>query len=101
MLALYDPERHEPLAGRAWRAPGAHDAIAAICRDAEAAFDRVGLWPLHPADDDPGTPADGVLRGLYVGAAGMLHALGRLADAGLHAPTLDGAAIAAGLHDAA
>ena len=31
----------------------------------------------------------------------MLHGLGRLAEAGLHAPTLDGAAIVDGLHEAA
>ena len=31
------------------------------CRDAEGAFDDRRLWPLHPADDEPGTPADGIL----------------------------------------
>ena len=101
MRALYDPAHHEPLADLGWSEPRARDAIAAICRDAESAFDRTRLWPLHPGDDEPGTPADGILRGLYVGAAGMLHALGRLAEAGLHVPTLDGAAIADGLHEAA
>jgi hypothetical protein len=100
MQALYDPERHEPLGDAEWRPGRARDAIAAICRDAEAAFDRDRLWPLHPSDDEPGTPADGVLRGLYVGAAGMLHALGRLAEAGLHAPALDGAEIVDGLYEA-
>lgn len=101
MQPLYDPERHEPLAGREWSEAGARNAIAALCRDAESAFDREGLWPLHPADDEPGAPADGRLRGLYLGATGMLHALTRLADAGLHVPTLDGAAIVDGLHEAA
>jgi Lanthionine synthetase C-like protein len=99
MQALYDPARHEPLAGVAWNAARARDAIAAICRDAEAAFDRERFWPLHPADDEPGTPP--VLRGLYVGAAGMLHGIRRLADAGLYEPTLDAAAIVDGLHEAA
>jgi Lanthionine synthetase C-like protein len=101
MRALYDPARHEPLADLEWRPAGARDAIAAICRDAESAFDCDRLWPLHPVDDEPGTPVDGILRGLYVGAAGMLHALGRLAEAGLHVPTLNGAAIVDGLHEAA
>ena len=101
MQALYDPGRHEPLGGLDWSPGRARDAIAAICRDAEAAFDRECLWPLHPADDEPGTPADGILRGLYVGAAGMVHALARLAEAGLHAPALDLAAVAGGLHEAA
>jgi hypothetical protein len=101
MPALYDRARHEPLADLRWSAPRARDAAAAICRDAESAFDPTRLWPLHPADDEPGTPADGVLRGLSVGAAGMLHALRRLAEAGLHDPSLDGAAVADGLHEAA
>jgi hypothetical protein len=101
MQALYDPARHEPLADLEWRPARARDAIAAICRDAEAALDRDRLWPLHPLDNEPGTPPDGILRGLYLGAAGMLHALGRLADAGLHVPALDGAAIVDGLYEAA
>jgi len=98
---MYDPARHEPLAEIAWSDGRARDAIAATCRDVEAAFDPARLWPPHPADDDPGTPADGILRGLYGGAAGMLHALARFADKGLYAPALDLAAIAAGLHEPA
>jgi hypothetical protein len=47
MPALYDPARHEPLADVAWSPARARDAIAAIGRDAEAAFDPVRLWPLH------------------------------------------------------
>jgi GNAT superfamily N-acetyltransferase len=100
MRELYDPERHEALAGAQWSAARARDAIAAICRDAEAAFDPRSLWPQHPADDEPGMPEDGIVRGLYIGAAGMLHGLSRLAEAGLHTPTLDGAAIVEGLHEA-
>ena len=101
MQALFDPERHERLTGREWSEPRARDAIAALCRDAERAFDPERLWPLHAADDEPGTPADGILRGLYLGAAGMLHGLRRIADAGLYSPTLDGPAIVDGLHEAA
>jgi lanthionine synthetase-like protein len=97
MPALHDPERHEPLAGEEWSSPRARDAIAALCRDAEAAFDPERLWPLHPRDWEPGTPEDGVMRGLYLGAAGMLHALRRLAEAGVHEPALDHARIAAEL----
>lgn len=101
MSALYDPARHEKLADLEWSAPRVSDAIAAACRDAESAFDPECLWPLHPDDDEPGTPADGILRGLYVGAAGMVHALGRLAELGLHVPRLDGTAIVGKLHEAA
>jgi hypothetical protein len=101
VTALFDPARHEPLGGATWSPGRARDAAAAICRDADDAFDRGRLWPLHPADDEPGSAPDGILRGVYVGAAGMLLALQRLAEAGLHAPSLDGAAVAAGLHEAA
>src|SRR5947209_2201226 len=101
MRTLYDAARHEPLAAREWSEARARDAIAAICRDAETALDGERLWPLHPGDDEPGTPADGILRGLYLGAAGMLHGLGRLAEAGLHVPGIDAASIAVRLHEAA
>jgi Lanthionine synthetase C-like protein len=97
MDALHDPARHEPLAAGPWDAARARDASAAICRDAESAFDPGRLWRLHPADYEPGTPD--ILRGLYVGAAGMLHALDRLARSGLYEPRLDLAAIAAGLDE--
>jgi hypothetical protein len=96
---LFDPERHESLGDRPWDAAHARDGIAAICRDAETAFDPERLWPLHPGDYEPGT-AD-VLRGLYIGATGMLHGLTRLAEAGLHDPALDAAAIAGGLYEGA
>ena len=78
MLSLYDPARHEPLAVAEWNPQRVRDAIAAICRDAESAFHADHLWPMHPEDDEPGTPADGIFRGLYCGAAGMVHALDRL-----------------------
>jgi hypothetical protein len=101
MQRLYDPARHEVLAELEWSASRARDASAAICRDAQAAFEGERLWPLHPDDDEPGTPADGILRGLYVGAAGMLHASRRLAEAELCELTPDIAAVAAGLYEGA
>jgi Lanthionine synthetase C-like protein len=100
MGALYDPGRHEPLVESAWSEARARDAIAAICRDAEAAFRGERLWPMHPADDDPGVPPDGILRGLYGGAAGVLHGLWTLAEQDFYAPTLDGAQIAGRLYEA-
>jgi hypothetical protein len=99
MQALYDPARHEPLGDIEWDEGRARDGIATICRDAEAAFDPERLWPMHPRDWEPGTPEDGIMRGLYLGAAGMVHGLGRLARAGFHEPTLDHAAIADGLYE--
>lgn len=98
---LYDPERHEPLSEVGWSESRAREAIVAICRDVEAAFTRERLWPLHPDDDEPGTPADGILRGLYIGAAGVLHGLTRLADDGLWEPKLDYATVADDLYEAA
>jgi hypothetical protein len=94
-LILSDPARHEPLADLPWDEARACDAIARICRDAEAAFDPATLWPLHPRDDEPGTPP--VLRGIYLGAAGMLHGLARLAEAGVYEPGLDLARLAGDL----
>src|SRR4051812_8312221 len=99
MEALHDPARHEALAELDWDEGRARDAIAAICRDAEAAFDPQRLWPLHPRDWEPGTPEDGIMRGLYLGAAGIVHGLERLARAELHTPTLDHGAIAISLYE--
>jgi hypothetical protein len=94
---LYDPARHQALSASPWDAARARDAIAVICRDAQAAFDPVRLWPTHPRDEEPGDPDDGIFRGLYLGAAGMLHGLYRLAHAGLCDLALDGPEIVAGL----
>jgi hypothetical protein len=101
MIPLYDPARHEPLVVAEWNPSWVRDAIAAIGRDVEAAFRGARLWPMHPEDEDPSTPADAILRGLYCGAAGMVHALNRLAEAGFYEPSLDLGSIAAGLYDAA
>ena len=100
MAVLYDPARHEPVAEVAWSESRARDAIVAICQDVEAGFAGERLWPMHPADYEPGTAPDGILRGLYLGAAGVLHALWHLAEQGLYAPRLDAAAIAGRLYEA-
>lgn len=100
MGVLFDQERHEPLAELEWSESRARDAIVAICRDVEAAFAGDRLWPMHPGDYEPGTAPDGILRGLYLGAAGVLHALWHLAEQGLYAPRLDGVAIASRLYEA-
>lgn len=97
MTALYDPTRHERLGGWEWDAGRARDAIAHICRATEAAFDRRRLWPLHPRDDEPGGPEDGIFRGLYLGAAGVIHGLHRLAGTGMYSPGLDLPRMAHGL----
>jgi hypothetical protein len=92
--ALWSPEAHEGLAGEAWSESRARDAIAAICRDVERAFDPERLWPTHPLDGEV-TPDE--LLTVYLGGAGMVWALHRLAEAGLHAPGRDWAGVAADL----
>lgn len=90
---MFDPARHEPLTERAWSEPRARDAIAAICQRLEAAFDRERLWPLDPVDVAPGDAE--ILRGLYLGAAGMLHGLQRLS--GFYESRLDPGSVAEAL----
>nr|MCU0258532.1 hypothetical protein [Solirubrobacteraceae bacterium] len=90
---LFDPRAHEPLTERPWDAAAARAAIGAIAAEADAALRPDGRWwPLHPLDDDGATPA--ALHGVYLGAAGTLWGLDRLARAGLHEPGHDYAALA-------
>src|SRR6266700_3512964 len=67
---LFTPEAHEALAGEPWSAERARTAIAAIVADAESAFD----------DGDDLSP--GRLRTVYLGGAGVVDALHRLARRG-------------------
>ena len=95
---LFDPGRHEPLAGGAWDADVARRAIEAIVARTEDAFDAEGLWPAHPQDLEDG-PLPRVAS-LYLGAAGVvwaLHELERLGAAELRRGWKD---VAAGLPDA-
>jgi hypothetical protein len=92
--ALWSPEAHEQLSGDTWSPGRARDAIAEICRSAEEAFDPDRLWPAHPADGE--VTADERLT-VYLGGAGMVWALDRLARAGFHTSGRDWADVAAGL----
>jgi Lanthionine synthetase C-like protein len=92
---LWSPEAHEPLRGAPWSAGRARDSIAAICRDAEDAFEEEqGLWPAHALDGE--VSADELLT-VYLGGAGMVWALDRLARAGVHATERDWAGVPADL----
>jgi hypothetical protein len=77
---LFTPEGHEALAAEPWSAEKARTAIASIVADAEGAFDDG--WPLHPLDkgddDEPGAR----FRTVYLGGAGVVDALHRLAQRG-------------------
>jgi hypothetical protein len=77
---LFSPTAHEPLADDAWSDERARTVIAAVVADAEAAFDDG--WPAHPQDllehEDPATR----FRTLYLGGAGVVEAMYRLARRG-------------------
>ena len=83
---LFRESEHEPLTAARWDEARAEAAIAEIVADAEAAVDD-DTWPIHPLDD--GDDLVGRQTTLYLGAAGMAWALGRLGT------RLDAAAIAA------
>jgi hypothetical protein len=89
---LFDPRAHEPLADEAWDPAAAAEEIRAIARDADAGLRGDAWWPLHPLDAEPGDPE--VFHGVYLGAAGVLWALDRLARDGLHEPGRDYARLA-------
>jgi Lanthionine synthetase C-like protein len=76
---LFEPEAHEVLADEPWSAERARAAIASIVADAEDAFDDG--WPMHPEDEDDDEPAPR-LRTVYMGGAGVVAALHRLAGRG-------------------
>lgn len=70
--------RHVPLRPTAWDASAAAAAIAGIGADANANFGGDAFWPAHPCDD-------GVSDGhssVYMGAAGVIWALGHLERCG-------------------
>ncbi len=63
-----------------WDGERARLAIRSIVADAESAFDDG--WPIHPLDEDEENPAGSRLRTLYLGGAGVVAALHRLAQRG-------------------
>jgi hypothetical protein len=73
---LYEPEAHEPVTDSPWNAERVRDAIRTIAAEAEAAFDDG--WDAHPLDED-----EGRFRTIYLGGAGVVDALRRLAERGL------------------
>ena len=76
---LWAPDAHEPLVQEAWDDDRARAAIREIAADAEDAF--ADGWPAHPADVDADDP--GPWGGLYLGGAGVVDGLRRLAQRGL------------------
>lgn len=75
---LWDPKAHEPLRG-AWDEGSARAAIRTIAAQTEEAFGNAG-WPVHSEDVEPGDPER--WSGTYLGSAGVVDALRRLAGRG-------------------
>ena len=78
---LFDPARHEPLAGIDWNEDVARRAVEAIVARTEDAFDEDEFWPAHPQDLE-----DGLLphvASLYLGASGVIWALHELEQLGV------------------
>ena len=78
---LHSPEAHEPLAGDAWDPDRVRAAIAEIVADTEDAFDDG--WPTHPEDVEEPWEATKRFRAVYLGGAGVVDALDRLARRGV------------------
>lgn len=77
---LYSPEAHEALADEPWSAERVRTTIASIVADSESAFDDG--WPLHPEDKEEGDDPGARFRTVYLGGAGVVDALYRLAQRG-------------------
>jgi len=77
---LYEPSRHEILTGNPWDEERARQCIDSIVADAERALADGITWPSHPLD----VPYDPPERhkSLYLGSAGVLWAMWRLAERG-------------------
>jgi hypothetical protein len=78
ITSIYDPSRHEPLAGEAWNPDNVREEIGRIIADFQGALRRTGDWPTHPLDDETRKPK----WALYAGAAGALVSLRLLQMAG-------------------
>jgi len=76
---LWDPDAHEPLVQEPWDEGRARAAIREIAAEAEDAF--ADGWPAHPGDVD--ADDSGPWDELYLGGAGVVDALRRLAERGL------------------
>jgi lantibiotic modifying enzyme len=75
---MLDIARHAPLGEVAWDDSEVQAAIDEIVADALTHFDEVRFWPAHPQDEG----AEDGDTSLYMGAAGMIWALGYLRRTG-------------------
>ena len=77
---LFSPEAHEARVGEPWSAGRARSAIVSIVADTESAFDDG--WQMHPQDVEPDDDPATRFRTVYLGGAGVVAALHRLASQG-------------------
>jgi hypothetical protein len=77
---LFQPKAHEAPVEEPWNAERVRTEIAAIVADAESAFDDG--WPTHPQDIVDDDDASTRFRTVYLGGAGVVDALHRLARRG-------------------
>jgi Lanthionine synthetase C-like protein len=87
---LYRPEAFEPLTDKPWDEERVRARIREIVADADGAYTPEAFWP---ADEWDGWNTPLPLKSLYVGAAGVIWALGALRRRGYDS-TLDVAAAA-------
>ena len=85
-FVLYRREAFEPLTETPWDDALGRQAIRRIVADVDAAYDGEALWP---ADEWDGWQAATPMKNLYVGAAGVVHALDVLRRRGLADSRLD------------
>jgi hypothetical protein len=90
-------EAFDPLTEQPWDEGWVRAEIAQIVADADASFDDGGLWPAEEWDSWQ-TPTP--LKALYVGAAGVVWALGALQRRGRAESALDLADVARNVHEA-
>ena len=79
-MILVRAEEHELLRDEPWDEGRVRAAIAEVVAAAEAALPADRLWPAHERDQDEAEPPD-AYTGVYLGAAGVAWALGRLGSA--------------------
>ena len=77
---LFTPEAHEALAEDPWNAGAVRQAISSIVAEAESTFDDG--WTMHPEDVEEGDDPATRFRTVYLGGAGVVDALRRLARRG-------------------
>jgi hypothetical protein len=94
---LYRADAFDPLTEQPWDEGWVRAEIARIVADADASFDDTALWPAEEWDSWQ-TPTP--LKALYVGAAGVVWALGALQRRGRGESALDLAHVARNVHEA-